>query len=199
MIGALDRSFSADPEVVTRQGIAYLAGLHDAGVGGTLKHFPGHGSSTADTHLGWVDVTDTWTETELVPFRDIIATTDVDAVLVAHVFDSDLDPTYPASLSSAVIEGMLRGDLGFDGVVITDDLQMGALREVYGYATAVERAIIAGADILTIANEQVYEPRIVATTIDIVEEAVTAGRIEVARIDEAWRRISTLKAGLDSA
>ena len=88
VIGALDRSFSADPDVVTRQGIAYLAGLHDAGVGGTLKHFPGHGSSTADTHLGWVDVTDTWTETELVPFRDIIAKTDVDAVLVAHVFDA---------------------------------------------------------------------------------------------------------------
>ena len=199
VIGALDRSFSADPDVVTRQGFAYLAGLHDAGVGGTLKHFPGHGSSTADTHLGWVDVTDTWTETELVPFRDIIAMTDVDAVLVAHVFDADLDPTYPASLSRAVIEGMLRGDLGFGGVVITDDLQMGALREVYGYPTAVERAIIAGADILTIANEQVYEPGIVATTMDIVEEAVTAGRIEVARIDEAWRRISTLKAGLNSA
>ena len=199
VIGALDRSFSGDPDVVTRQGTAYLAGLHEAGVGGTLKHFPGHGSSTADTHLGWVDVTDTWTETELVPFRDIIASADVDAVLVAHVFDADLDPTYPASLSSTVIQGMLRRDLGFDGVVITDDLQMGALREVYGYATAVERAIIAGADILTIANEQVYEPSIVATTIDIVEDAVSAGRIEPARIDEAWRRISTLKAGLASA
>jgi beta-N-acetylhexosaminidase len=199
VIGALDRSFSAHPAVVTRQGLAYLAGLHDAGVGGTLKHFPGHGSSTADTHLGWVDVTNTWTKTELVPFRDIIATADVDAVLVAHVFDADLDPTYPASLSGAVIEGMLRRDLGFDGVVITDDLQMGALREVYGYATAVERGIIAGADILTIANEQVYEPGIVATTIDIVEAAVAAGRIEPERIDDAWRRISTLKAGLGSA
>ncbi len=196
VIGALDRSFSADPDVVTRQGLAYLAGLHDAGVGGTLKHFPGHGSSTADTHLGWVDVTDTWTEREVVPFRDIIATGDVEAVLVAHVFDANLDPTYPASLSGAVIEGMLRRDLGFDGVVITDDLQMGALREVYGYATTVERAVIAGADILTIANEQLYEPGIVATTIDIVEAAVMANRIEPARIDDAWRRISTLKAGL---
>jgi beta-N-acetylhexosaminidase len=76
---------------------------------------------------------------------------------------------------------------------------MGALREVYGYATAVERAIIAGADVLTIANEQVYEPGIVATTIDIVEAAVTAGRIEQARVDDAWRRISRLKAGLGSA
>jgi beta-N-acetylhexosaminidase len=199
IIGALDRSFSADAEVVTRQGLAYLAGLHDAGVGGTLKHFPGHGSSTADTHLGWVDVTKTWSEAELAPFRAIIATGAADAVLVAHVFDADLDPTYPASLSSAVIGGMLRGDLGFDGVVITDDLQMGAIRSVYGYVTAVERAILAGADILTIANEQVYEPGIVATTIDIVEAAITAGRIDPARIDASWRRISALKMRLGSA
>ena len=199
VIGALERSFSADPKVVTRQGLAYLAGLHDAGVGGTLKHFPGHGSSTADTHLGWVDVTGTWTRTELEPFRAIIAKGAADAVLVAHVFDSDLDPTYPASLSGAVIDGMLRGDLGFEGVVITDDLQMGAIRQAYGYETAVERAILAGADILTIANEQVYEPGIVATTIDIVEAAVSAGRIEPARIDASWRRISTLKARLGSA
>jgi beta-N-acetylhexosaminidase len=199
IIGALDRSFSPDPKVVTRQGLAYLAGLHDAGVGGTLKHFPGHGSSTGDTHLGWVDVTKTWTRTELDPFRAIIAKGAADAVLVAHVFDSDLDRTYPASLSSAVIDGMLRGDLGFDGVVITDDLQMGAIRQVYGYETAVERAILAGADILTIANQQVYEPGIVERTVDIVEAAVSAGRIEASRIDDSWRRIASLKARLGSA
>ena len=196
IIGALDRSFSADPTVVTSMGLAYLRGLHDAGVAGALKHFPGHGSSTADTHLGWVDVTKTWTDMELVPFRDIIARDTPDAVLVAHVFDANLDPTYPASLSSAVIDGMLRRDLGFDGVVITDDLQMGAIRQEYGYATAVERAILAGADVLTIANEQVYEPGIVTTTIDIIEAAVTAGRIDEARIDASWRRIGALKAGL---
>ena len=199
IIGALERAFSADPKVVTSQGLAYLAGLHDAGVAGTLKHFPGHGSSTADTHLGWVDITKTWTEQELIPFREIVAAGATDAVLVAHVFDSDLDPTYPASLSSAVIDGMLRGDLGFDGVVITDDLQMGAIRQEYGYETAVERAILAGADILTIANEQVYEPGVVATTIDIIETAVTAGRIDPARIDASWQRISSLKARLGSA
>ena len=199
IIGALDRSFSSDPKVVTRQGLAYLAGLHDAGVGGTLKHFPGHGSSTGDTHLGWVDVTKTWTRTELEPFRSILAKGAADAVLVAHVFDADLDPTYPASLSSAVIDGMLRRDLGFDGVVVTDDLQMGAIREVYGYSTAVERAILAGADILTIANQQVFEPGIVEKTIDIVEAAVGAGRIDAARIDDSWRRISALKARLGSA
>ena len=199
VIGALDRSFSADPTVVAREGAAYLAGLHDAGVAGSLKHFPGHGSSTADTHLGWVDVTSTWTDTELEPFRELVASGDADTVLVAHVFDRKLDPDYPASLSTKVIDGMLRGELGFDGVVITDDLQMGAIRQVYGYATAVERAILAGADILTIANEQVYEPGIVKTTVDIIAKAVAEGRIDESRIDASWKRIAALKERLGSS
>jgi len=193
IIGALDRSFSVDPAVVTRQGRAFLDGLHDAGAAAALKHFPGHGSSTGDTHLGWVDVTATWTSMELIPFREIIASGHTDAVLVAHVFDSKLDPVYPASLSRKVITDMLRGDLGFDGVVISDDLQMGAIRAAYGYDTAVERAILAGTDVLTIANEQVYEADIVPRTIDIVATAVAAGRITEARIDASWQRIRRLK------
>ncbi len=195
IIGALGRSFSPDPAVVTSQGLAYLAGLHDAGVAGTLKHFPGHGSSTGDTHLGWVDVTRTWRAMELDPFRAIIAARAADAVLVAHVFDAKLDPVYPASLSERVIGGILREQLGFGGVVISDDLQMGALRSRFDDATIVERAILAGTDILTIANEQVYEPHIVATTIETVVAAVAAGRISEARIDASWRRIEALKAG----
>ncbi len=196
IIGALGRSFSPDPAVVTRQGLAYLAGLHDAGVGGTLKHFPGHGSSTGDTHLGWVDVTGTWSAMELDPFRAIIAAGAADAVLVAHVFDAKLDPIYPASLSQRVIGGILRDQLGFSGVVISDDLQMAALRSRFDDPTIVERAILAGTDILTIANEQVYEPHVVATTIETVVAAVAAGRISEARIDASWRRIRALKAGL---
>lgn len=198
VIGALDRSFSADPDVVAAMGAAYLAGLHDAGIAGALKHFPGHGSSTADTHLGWVDVTSTWTDRELDPFRELIAQGVADTVLVAHVFDATLDPRYPASLSTAVIDDMLRGDLGFDGVVITDDLQMGAIRQAYGYPTAVERAILAGADVLTIANEQVFEPDVVATTIDLIDAAVSAGRIPESRIDASWARIAALKSRLQA-
>ncbi len=196
IIGALGRSFSADPAIVTSQGLAFLAGLHDARIAGTLKHFPGHGSSTADTHLGWVDVTKTWTSMELEPFRSIIAAGAADAVLVAHVFDSKLDPVYPASLSERVIGGMLRDQLAFEGVVISDDLQMGAIVARFDYRTAVERAILAGTDVLTIANQQVFVPGIVETTIEIVAAAVAAGRISEARIDASWQRISALKARL---
>lgn len=193
IIGALDRSFSADPTVVTRQAVAFVAGQHQAGIQTTLKHFPGHGSSTGDTHLGVVDVTSTWTDAELEPFASIVAQGAADAVLTAHVFNANLDPTYPATLSNTTITGILRQRLGYDGVVISDDLQMGAIRKAFGYSEAVALAIEAGVDILTIANQQVFEDGIVAATIEIIVGHVASGRLAESRIDESWRRIQVLK------
>ena len=194
IIGALDRSFSADPAVVTAQALAFIAGQHAAGIQTTLKHFPGHGSSTGDTHLGVVDVTSTWTEAELEPFASIVAHGAADAILTAHVFNANLDPSYPATLSNATVTGILRKRLGYDGVVISDDLQMGAIRQAFGYPEAVALAIEAGVDILTIANQQVFEDGIVAATIEIIVGHVTSGRLAESRIDESWRRIQSLKA-----
>lgn len=194
IIGALDRSFSPDPSVVTRQALAFIAGQHQAGIQTALKHFPGHGSSTGDTHLGVVDVTSTWTDVELEPFASIVAQGSADAILTAHVFNANLDPSYPATLSKATVTGILRERLGYDGVVISDDLQMGAIRQAFGYSEAVALAIEAGVDILTIANQQVFEDGIVAATIEIIVGHVTSGRLAESRIDESWRRISALKA-----
>ena len=194
IIGALDRSFSPDPRVVTTQALAFIAGQHQAGIQTTLKHFPGHGSSTGDTHLGVVDVTSTWTDAELEPFASIVAQDAADAILTAHVFNANLDPSYPATLSKATVTGILRERLGYDGVVISDDLQMGAIRQAFGYSEAVALAIEAGVDILTIANQQVFEDGIVAATIEIIVGHVTSGRLTESRIDESWRRISALKA-----
>ena len=194
IIGALDRSFSPDPRVVTTQALAFIAGQHQAGIQTTLKHFPGHGSSTGDTHLGVVDVTSTWTDAELEPFASIVAQGAADAILTAHVFNANLDPSYPATLSKATVTGILRERLGYDGVVISDDLQMGAIREAFGHSEAVALAIEAGVDILTIANQQVFEDGIVAATIEIIVGHVTSGRLTESRIDESWRRISALKA-----
>jgi beta-N-acetylhexosaminidase len=196
IIGALDRSFSADPAVVIRQAEAFITGHHDRGVLTCLKHFPGHGSATGDTHLGVVDVTGTWSEVELIPFTVIIADGLADAVLTAHIFNADLDPRHPATLSHATIDGILRARLGYYGVVFSDDMQMGAIRDAYGYPDAVELAINAGVDVLTIANQQVFEPGILARTIDIVVRAVREGRISEARIDEAWQRIADFKSRL---
>jgi len=194
IIGAVDRSFSADPALVTEQAGAFIDGLHEAAVLSALKHFPGHGSSTADTHLGVVDVTTTWSVEELAPFADLIGSGQADSVLTAHVFNATLDPDYPATLSHATITGLLREQLGWDGLVLSDDMQMGAIRDAFGYREAVRLAINAGVDVLTIGNQLVYEEGIVARTIDLIDELVAAGSITEERIDASWRRITAFKA-----
>jgi beta-N-acetylhexosaminidase len=195
IIGALDRSFSADPAVVTAQAEAFIEGHRAVGVRTTLKHFPGHGSSTGDTHLGVVDVTETWSSIELEPFRSIVVDGLADAVLTAHVFNATLDPEHPATLSQPTITGILREQIGWDGVVISDDMQMGAIREAYGYPDAVRLAILAGVDILTIAQQQVYEAGIVERTIDLIEGFVLDGNLSEERIDASYARIQALKLG----
>ena len=194
IIGALDRSFSVNPDVVVAQAEAFIRGHRSVGVQTALKHFPGHGSATGDTHLGVVDVSGVWQQVELEPFRRIIADGLADAVLTAHIFDAHLDPQHPASLSKPIVTGMLRGQLGWAGVVISDDLQMGAIRAQYGYPEAVALAIEAGIDLLTIANQQIFEEGIVTRTIDIIEGFVTAGRISESRIAESVARIDAFLA-----
>jgi beta-N-acetylhexosaminidase len=195
VIAGLGRSFGVDPEKVAAQAGAFIDGHHDVGVRCAIKHFPGHGSSTADTHLGVVDVTDTWTDVELLPFAALIQDGPADAVLTAHVFNARLDPDHPATLSHATITGILRERLGWDGAVLSDDLQMGAIRDAYGYDEAVALAIEAGIDLLVVANQLVYEPDVAVRTVDHVEGLVRSGRISEARIDESIARIVRLKGG----
>jgi beta-N-acetylhexosaminidase len=192
-IAAVGRSFSADPAVVTAHARAFIESLHAAGVTSAIKHFPGLGSAGADTHLGVVDVTDAWTEVELEPFQALIRDGLPDAVLTAHIFNARLDPDHPASLSAATVDGMLRGDLGFDRAVISDDLQMGAILDAYGFDEAVALAIEAGIDLLLIANQLVYEPDVATRVVDLVEQLVSDGRISEERIDASYRRILALK------
>ena len=159
VIGALGRSFSADPAVVIAQARAFIEAHHAHDVTTTLKHFPGHGSSQADSHLGLVDVSATWQRDELEPYRVLIGEGIVDTVMTAHVFNTQLDPTYPATLSKATITGILRDELGFDGVVITDDMNMQAITSQYGFEQAAVLAVQAGADLLAYGNNLVYDPR----------------------------------------
>lgn len=198
IIAKYQRSFSADPNVVTAQAIAEIEGYHSQNILTTLKHFPGHGSSTADSHQGFVDVTTTWQDIELDPYRNIIRAGLADAIMTAHIFNSKLDSQYPATLSHKIITGILRDQLNYDGVVITDDMQMGAIRNEFGYAQAVELALNAGVDILAIANNLVYEPDIAARTISIIKQLVNDGKISAQRIDESYQSIMRLKARLKS-
>ncbi len=199
-IGSLGRSFSGDPAVVTDHARAVIEAHRGAGVLTAVKHFPGHGSAPGDTHLGLVDVTDTWSPAELVPYRTLVGEGSVDAVMTAHVVNGQLDPQWPATLSPATVTGVLRDELGFHGVVVSDDLQMGAIADHYGLETAVQQALSAGVDILLFANNnaRAYEPDIAPRVVALVETLVRDGALTEERIDESVARVRALKGRLPS-
>ena len=187
-IGALGRSFSADPDVVVRMATIEVQAHRRVDVRTVLKHFPGIGSSTANTDFGVADVTATWSRTELVPFRRLIAAGLADVVMAGHVVNRHLDEGHPASLSRAVVTGLLRGELGWDGAVVTDDLQAAAITARFGADEAILLALEAGNDLLLFANQQVYDPGIVRRVVQVVMGAVAHGRITGAQLDLASRR-----------
>ena len=199
VIGALGRSFSADPDVVIAQARAFIAAHRAHDVTTTLKHFPGHGSSQADSHLGLVDVSATWQRDELEPYRVLIGEGIVDTVMTAHVFNTQLDPTYPATLSQATITGILRDELGFDGVVITDDMNMQAITSQYGFEQAAVLAIQAGADLLAYGNNLVYDPDVAQRAIAALSAAVQQGQLTEERIAQSYQRMLVLKEKLLTA
>ena len=196
VIGKLERSFSRDPAIVLAHAREFVEGHHAHGVLCTLKHFPGHGSSSRDTHLEFTDVTATWTEEELEPYAHLISAGYRDAIMTAHIFNSQLDPEFPATLSRRVINGILRERLGFEGVIISDDMQMKAISGNFGFETAVERTINAGVDILSFANNDVYEPDVVGRTVRAVTILLKNGVIGEERIDASYQRIMRLKGRL---
>ncbi len=199
IIGGLERSFSADPNVVTEQASIFIDAHHERGVLCALKHFPGHGSSRQDSHLGFVDVTETWSRRELVPFQRLSEQGKADVIMTAHIYNAGLDADYPATLSQKTITGLLRGELGYSGVVMSDDMQMGAIRQFYGFEEAIELAINAGVDIISIANNTVYDPNVGERAFLAIQEAVSAGRVAQGRIDESYERIVGLKQRLPAS
>lgn len=193
VIGKLDRSFSADPVVVARQARMVIDAFHQQGIIAALKHFPGHGSSTTDTHKDFTDVTATWSKKELDPYRALIREGYSDPVMTAHVFNARIDSLYPATLSKATIEGLLRKQLGFRGVVLSDDMQMKAIADRYGLEEAIRLAIDAGVDVLIFGNNVSYDPEIASKATSIIRHLVEKGAISPERINESYRRIMTLK------
>jgi len=193
VIGKLERSFSADPATVIKHASAYIDVLHDYDILTVLKHFPGHGSSEKDSHKGVVDVTNTWQQKELKPYRALIDSGKADMIMTAHIFNARWDSTWPATLSRAVITDTLRHSLGFEGVVRSDDLMMGAIRREYNLRTVIEQAINAGVDLLCFSNNAIYDAEIVPKTHQIITELVAEGKISKDRIDRSYRRIVKLK------
>lgn len=193
-IGKYGRSFSADPNVVINSASAFIAGHRAQNIITAIKHYPGHGSSTTDSHLGFVDITNTYKDTELLPFKELIKSNSADMVMVAHVVNTNIDPTYPASLSPIFINTKLRGELGYSGVVITDDLDMGAITNNYSFDDKIVRAINAGNDILILSNNiKTYDKDIVTKARNTIDQALQNGTISWAQIIASYNRIQALK------
>ncbi len=193
VIGKLGRSFSADPAIVISNSTLTCQAYREEGIIPTLKHFPGHGSSTTDTHLDFTDITASWSEKELEPYGALIAAGYRDPIMTAHVFNGKLDPLYPATLSKAMLDGMLRGKLGFEGVIVSDDMQMKAIADRYGLETAIQLAIEAGVDMLLFGNNTSYDPEIASKATAIIRSLLQKKIITEERIDRSYRRIMELK------
>ncbi|OWR27379.1 beta-N-acetylhexosaminidase [Saccharibacillus sp. O23] len=186
-----DRSFGSDANRVSKIALPVMEGLESKQIIPVVKHFPGHGDTSVDSHIALPVVNKSLAQLEkleLIPFKKAIAD-GADVVMIAHILLPKLDGKYPSSMSKAVITDLLRGKLGFEGVVMTDDMTMGAIAENYGLGDAAVRSVQAGSDIVLVAHgaDNAIE------TIRAIKKAVESGQISEQRIDESAARIVALK------
>jgi beta-N-acetylhexosaminidase len=193
VIAKFGRAFSANPEEVSAYAKAVVAAHHKAGLVTALKHFPGHGSSTADSHEGYVDITRSWQTDELSPYAKMITDGYADFVMIGHLINRHYSPE-PASLAPEWIDGVLRTDLGFAGVVISDDLEMGAIRQHYDLEQTVTRAVRAGIDVLLFSNTAKPRASLPDEIRAILVDEAAADPAFKARIEQSYERIVALKA-----
>lgn len=193
IIGSLGRSFSSDPKVVTRAARKFVEIFSRFGIACSYKHFPGHGSAVGDTHEGFVDVTDTFQNDELQLYSGLLKGENLPVmIMTAHVINRTLDPSgLPATLSHDILTGILREKMAYDGVIISDDLQMQAISDHYSLEDSLQLTINAGADMVIFGNQlgEITAPDVIQT----IEHLVLNGKIELKRIDEAHRRVMRLK------
>lgn len=186
-----DRSFGATPQIVSRLGVQTMKGLQAGGVIPVAKHFPGHGDTSVDSHIGLPAVNHDLSRLEsfeFIPFSDAIRN-QADAIMIAHILLTRIDPVNPSSMSKILITDILREQLGFSGVVITDDMAMGAIVKNFDIGNAAVKSINAGADIILVSGDYANQIKI----INALKSAVENGVIRPDRIDESVYRILKLK------
>lgn len=191
------RAFGAEPELVARHTRAFVRGIQSAGVAACVKHFPGHGDTSVDSHHGVPEVAVDSVEAALGPFREAIKE-GTKAVMTGHLLVPSYDPGLPATLSSKILTGLLREELGFDGVIVTDGIEMAAVSAAYGIGGAAARAVAAGADAVCVGGERADEATAVEVR-DAVAVAVVEGLLPEERLADAARRVRELGAWTTSS
>jgi len=197
VIGRLGRSYGSDPDDVLAYARAFISAHRAENILTSVKHFPGHGSSWTDSHKRFVDLTKTWKEVEIQPYVELAKSGEIDTLMVGHLYHpafSD-DRRLPASLTSKAIEGWVRARLGFQGVVITDDLEMAAVRKHHNLQQTLIMAVNGGNDMLLFSSAGA-DANFVPKATKIILDAVRNGTISHARIRQAYTRIAALKQRL---
>jgi len=195
IIGSIGRSFSSDPSEVVDQVEVFIQNHLNNNIITVGKHFPGHGSSTEDSHKGVVDITNTYEKEELLPYKEINEGGLLKVVMVAHVINRNIDKNYPATLSKYFIQDILKDDIGFEGLVISDDMQMSAIINNYKLNDSIIMAINAGVDVISVMNNSVsgYDSELAYKVLDLIFDAVRDGVISEERIIESYVKIIDLK------
>jgi beta-N-acetylhexosaminidase len=195
VLGKRNRCYSSDVKTIAQCAEIMIEEHKKLNIKTALKHFPGHGSSTTDSHLGLVNVSKTWNVEELFPYKYLIDAENVDVIMTAHIINKKLDKSgLPATLSKRIVTDLLRKQLHFNGVIISDDMQMHAISKFYGLEQSLKLSINAGVDIVIFSNNiegsKDYTPENIHATF---KKLVLEGEIPISRINESYNRIIALK------
>lgn len=197
VLGKRQRCYSSNTDSITHYAGIMIEQHHQLGIKTVVKHFPGHGSSLNDSHLGLVDVTKTWNEKEVQPYQALLDEGVIDAIMTAHIINRKLDSSgSPATLSKKIVTDYLRKKMGFKGVIISDDMQMHAISSYYGLDESIRKCINAGVDIIMFSNNIKGATKYTPSNVHaVIKRLVKEGKIPMQRINESYGRIMAMKVG----
>lgn len=193
-----ERSYGSNPKIVSKYSKIFIEEHNKKGIITSIKHFPGHGSVKGDTHKGFVDATSTFQKEELIPYNDL-KNEKLNMVMVSHIFNSNIDSNMPASLSFKTINELLIKKIGFNGVIISDDYDMRAIRDNYSLREIAINSINSGVNILLFSNNIMNNDRNLTKKLHkIIKQEIKKGNIKEQNIENSYNKILELKKSLSN-
>ncbi len=194
IIAKKERSYGENSDTVSKYAEIFIQEHNKLNIINSIKHFPGHGSVSGDTHLGFVESTNTFKNNELLPYINLLNYDDKNMIMVSHVFNRNFDEKYPASLSKPTLKGFLRDKIGFDGVIVSDDFDMKAIKNNYSLEETLEKAINAGVNLLIFSgNISKNDKNEVKKIRKIIKNGIKTGKIDIEDINNSYERIINIK------